>query len=164
MAPAWWRLGLILALSSPHLISGKDTDLSGCNFTAGIDYDTTVGTTHNDVATQDDCCALCSAAWKSIACRAGVYSPSDRKCYLKGGLIQPKHKSGVTSCAPNGLPPAPTPAPEFDCSAPGANCAVRLAATHWNPCYFINSSLPSLLDGAAQVSTSLLERTDTDVC
>jgi hypothetical protein len=52
-------------------------------------------------------------------------------------------------CLARKNPPLPKP---FDCSAAGANCAGRLGATHWNPCYFINSSAPVLLDGARSLA------------
>lgn len=46
-----------------------------------------------------------------------------------------------------------TEAAVFDCSQAGANCAGRLGATHWSPCYFMDASVPSLIDGARQVAS-----------
>ena len=148
--------GVLVLLAIPERpataqLSDADFATQKCNYTEGIGYDTTEGATKSNVESQADCCELCIQDQTTLECKAAVYSPTDKKCYLKGGLVEPKQKPGVVSCVPTQLPPTPTPAPEFNCSAPNANCASRLAATHWNPCYFLNSSLPSLLDGAAQV-------------
>ena len=48
--------------------------------------------------------------------------------------------------------PPPPPATVFDCGPAGADCAGRLGATHWNPCYFLNESEPVLLDGARSLA------------
>ena len=136
-----------------------------CNFVENTDYDTTAGSTHKGVASKEECCGLCiHAQGTAVDCRAAVFDPSDNTCYLKGGSIKAKAKSGVVGCVPANLPPAPAPAPEFNCSKPDANCASRLAATHWNPCYFINSSLPSLIDGAMEASSTSFSSIVWSVC
>ena len=65
-------------------------------------------------------------------------------------MIQPIKKpgKGLVGCVAR-APPAPAPA--FDCGA-DSNCAGRLGATHWNPCYYLNASLPVLLDGASSLA------------
>eukprot|EP00041_Stephanoeca_diplocostata_P034509 m.1181132 g.1181132 ORF g.1181132 m.1181132 type:complete len:251 (+) comp24533_c0_seq11:134-886(+) len=116
-----------------------------CNYTVNTDYGCTVGSTVH-VASKGDCCTKClNTSW----CLVGVYQADSSKCFLKGGILNAKSKSGVEACrARNPTPPAPP----FDCAEAGSNCAQRLGATHWNPCYFRNASLPVLLDGAQSVA------------
>ena len=117
---------------------------STCQYQADTDYDCTAGSSVH-ATSQEACCQACHT---EVDCIAGVYQPSTAKCYLKGGVVVAKAKSGVMGCVAR----QPQPAPPFDCSAPDADCAGRLGATHWNPCYFVNSSVPSLIDGALAVS------------
>jgi hypothetical protein len=85
---------------------------------------------------------------KEAKCLAATLS--DDECYLKGGVIKAKTKQGVTGCVARA---PPKPSPPFDCSAPDARCAERIGSTHWNPCYAVNQTIPSLLDGAAAVAS-----------
>eukprot|EP00051_Salpingoeca_urceolata_P024231 m.423115 g.423115 ORF g.423115 m.423115 type:complete len:560 (-) comp20207_c0_seq4:42-1721(-) len=112
-----------------------------CSFEPDTDYDTTQGG-HVKAISQQQCCDVC---WNISTCKVGVYQAPTSTCYWKGGIVKAKHKVGVVSCVARAPPPPPPP---YNCSAPGARCAGRIGATHWNPCYFINATLPSLLDGA----------------
>eukprot|EP00039_Didymoeca_costata_P008438 m.112073 g.112073 ORF g.112073 m.112073 type:complete len:501 (-) comp14080_c1_seq4:203-1705(-) len=126
-------------------------DSASCNYTNNIDYDTTVGSsTHAN--SEDECCQACTA---SPTCLVGVYQDSSKTCFLKGGIVKAKTKNGVVSCRAR---QDPKPAAPYDCSKPDKNtnmsCAERIGATIWNPCYFLNSSLPVLLDGAQSLAKS----------
>ena len=113
-----------------------------------VDYTTTDGG-ETKAASEGECCAACQAI---PDCIAGVFQAHSSTCYLKGGHVHalpPNKKKGIVACVARKSPPLPPP---FNCSIPGTNCAGRLGATHWNPCYFINSSIPSLLDGAQSLA------------
>lgn len=65
-------------------------------------------------------------------------------------VIEPHTKQGVEACQAR---TPPKPPPTYSCAQPGALCEQRLGATHWNPCYAVNQSIPSLLDGAEAVAS-----------
>ena len=142
-APASVEFRRLVASSRPRL---GDAPAPQCTYEAGVDYTPTMGGTV-PAATREACCAACDAKpW----CLAGVWQQKSGDCFLKGGIIVPhRGKPGIVSCRARA---DPVPAPPFDCAAPGADCAGRLGATLWNPCYYVNASLPVLLDGAAQLA------------
>ena len=116
-----------------------------CHYLANTDFDAATGSTQPSKS-REECCRACAA---EVSCLAGVYQPSSSTCFLKGDFItRNRSKAGVTACVAR---PSPPPPPVFDCAAPGADCAGRLGATHWNPCYPVNTSVPSLIDGALTV-------------
>ena len=139
----------LVAAGRLHGAVGGVVGTQSCNFTQDMDYSPTVGGSFH-ASSSAECCQLC---WNTTQCLVGVYQAKGSTCYWKGGHItpQPKPGSGLVACVAR--PPAP-PAPPYDCSSPTANCALRLGATHWNPCYFLNSSLPSLLDGAVALAAT----------
>ena len=51
--------------------------------------------------------------------------------------------TAASSASSAAAPPLPLPAPDM---------ATYFGASHWSPCYYINKSLPSLLDGAAALA------------
>jgi hypothetical protein len=122
---------------------------SNCTWHKDVDYQPTSSSGTFPAKTQEECCALC---WQHPTCRAGTFQASSSKCFLKGGLIAPVSKPGadIVGCLAR---PNPAPPPPFDCAAEGADCAGRLGATHWNPCYFINPEIPVLLDGAKSLAS-----------
>lgn len=95
----------------------------------------------------DNAQGCCDACYNISDCKVGVFQLSSKTCFWKGGIVHrvPKPGSGLVACTARTPPPPPPP---YDCSAAGANCAGRIGATHWNPCYFINETRPCLLDGA----------------
>lgn len=122
--------GVCLLLS----ITPETTNTPRYTTTAGTTTDTaTLGQAEND-------------------CLVGVFQVEGGSgyCYLKGGVIEPHTKQGVEACQAR-TPPKPPPA--YSCAQPGALCEQRLGATHWNPCYAVNQSIPSLLDGAEAVAS-----------
>ena len=119
-----------------------------CSFVPDVDYTTTNGG-ETKSKSREECCAACQAI---PDCIAGVFQAHSSKCFLKGGHVKalpPDKNKGIVACVAR--KPSPLP-PPFNCSTPGKNCAGRLGATHWNPCYFINGSIPSLLDGAQSLA------------
>ena len=152
-----WTVVVIVAIVCAHCsgfdqpkTSSPTLQPSSCSFVSDTDYATSRGSSRSNVASKEDCCQLCESAAASNAtdCVVSVFDPSDNTCYLKGGFVSSHAKPGVIACTPQ--------LGEYNCSAAvsagGANCAAQLAATHWNPCYFINNQVPSLIDGAIQVA------------
>lgn len=137
------------ALAAVALAEATRSSASNCTWQKDMDYQPTSSSGTFHATTQEECCALC---WQHPTCRAGTFQPSSSKCFLKGGLITPVPKPGanLVGCLAR---PNPSPPPPFDCSKPGADCAGRLGATHWNPCYFINPQLPVLIDGAQSLAS-----------
>ena len=126
-------------------VERDDPEAGSCTHIADMDYSPTESHGSPAVETAAECCAAC---FKYPSCKVGVFQnksgcakPPCSVCYLKGGFVTPTPKpgSGLVACVARHNP---TPAPAFDCSAAGANCASRLGATHWNPCYFLNASAP----------------------
>eukprot|EP00912_Choanoflagellata_sp_UC4_P001274 UC4_evm1s797 len=122
-----------------------------CTYFGGQDYDCTIGDSVH-ASSKEMCCNLCHTR-QDFECLVGVYQPSSSTCYLKGGIVSKRggpSKKEITSCVARSPPP---PTPPYNCSQPNARCASRIGATIWNPCYYINKSLPVLLDGARTLSS-----------
>jgi hypothetical protein len=141
----WGALVLVAATSVAGAVAGGPP----CTWIQGQDYSPTSSHGTLTATSKEACCAACQ---KYETCKVGVYQASSSKCYLKGGHVTPSPhlKEGILACVARHNP---EPNPAFDCSTEGADCAGRLGATHWNPCYFINASAPVLIDGARSLAT-----------
>ena len=144
------RAAVLAAFAAVSCAEEAPPSSDACQWVPDMDYSPT--TSHGTVTakTKEECCAACL---QYPTCKAGTFQNSSSRCYLKGGLVTPVKKpgSGVIGCEARPLHPPPNP--PFDCSASGADCAGRLGATHWNPCYPVNASLPVLLDGAQSLAS-----------
>ena len=136
-------LALVAAISLGSAPAYPNPNNATCVYTPNTDYGCTWGDSKT-AASKEACCAQCQA---EPQCLVGVFQANGDAgvCYLKGGVIESHSKVGVTACQARSKP---KPAPTYSCAQSGARCAQRLGATHWNPCYAVNQSVPSLLDGA----------------